>query len=65
MKNYVLQKKQKVLFCRKVGCHGTLGTPGVNGLELHKHVAKRCTGADASLQFMKTHRFSLIQKCLA
>ena len=31
MKNYVLQKKQKVLFCKKVGVHGTPGTPGVDG----------------------------------
>ena len=32
MKNYVLQKKQKVLFCKKGGgCHGTPGTPGVDG----------------------------------
>ena len=34
MKNYVLQKKQKVLFCKKWGGgggHGTPGTPGVGG----------------------------------
>ena len=59
------RKNKKYYFAKKWGCHGTPGTPGVDGPELHKHVAKRHTGADASLQFMKTHRFPLIQKCLA
>ena len=59
MKNCFAEKTKSIILQKsRVPWHPW--HPSVDGPELHKHEAKRCTGADASLQFMKTHRFSLI-----
>ena len=38
MKNYVLQKKKKVLFCKKVGTPGTSGVDGPGVVFLNETV---------------------------